>query len=412
MDKFIWAMAVFATILALVIGSGFTALEYVKEPPAAAFYAASAPTAQAAEIKPPVHPDGTESPVLPIDGSNPFPASKINIEDEQDKPDEKAADTVSIIGVGDIMLGSNYPVDYLPNTNILKNVESVLQDADITVGNLEGTLFDEGGTPKKCANPKICYAFRTPSSYGQYLADAGFDYLSLANNHSNDFGAQGITSTAANLEELNIKYSGIENRFETAILKKNGVRYGFVSFAPNTAAVKLNDYAKAQKLIRKTKQKADIVIVMFHGGAEGKQAEHLPFDTEMFYGENRGNVVEFARLAVDSGADVVFGQGPHVTRAIELYRDRFISYSGGNFATYGAINTSGISGIAPIFKIITDKQGKFISGTIIPITQAGDKTSKIDPEKTVIERIIYLNHSDFPNGNGLDVSPDGSITRR
>ena len=412
MDKFIWAMAVFAAILALVIGSGFTALEYVKEPPAAAFYAASAPTAQAAEINPPVHPDGTESPVLPIDGSNPFPASKINIEDEQDKPDEKAADTVSIIGVGDIMLGSNYPVDYLPNTNILKNVESVLQDADITVGNLEGTLFDEGGTPKKCANPKICYAFRTPSAYGQYLADAGFDYLSLANNHSNDFGAQGITATADNLEELNIKFSGIENRFETAILKKNGVKYGFVSFAPNTAAVKLNDYAKAQKLIRKTKQKADIVIVMFHGGAEGKQAEHLPFDTEIFYGENRGNVVEFARLAVDSGADVVFGQGPHVTRAIELYRDRFISYSGGNFATYGAINTSGISGIAPIFKIITDKQGKFISGTIIPITQAGDKTPKIDPEKTVIKRIIYLNHSDFPNGNGLDVSPDGSITRR
>ena len=412
MDKFIWAMAVFAAILALVIGSGFTALEYVKEPPAAAFYAASAPTAQTAEINPPAYPDGTESPVPPIDGSNPFPASKINIEDEQDKPDGKAADSVSIIGVGDIMLGSNYPVDYLPNTNILKNVESVLQDADITVGNLEGTLFDEGGTPKKCVNPKICYAFRTPSSYGQYLADAGFDYLSLANNHSNDFGAQGITATAGNLDELNIKYSGIENRFETAILKKDGVRYGFVSFAPNTAAVKLNDYAKAKKLIRKTKQKADIVIVMFHGGAEGKQAEHLPFDTEIFYGENRGNVVEFARLAVDSGADVVFGQGPHVTRAIELYRDRFISYSGGNFATYGAINTSGISGIAPIFKIITDKQGKFISGTIIPITQVGDKTPKIDPEKTVIKRIIYLNHSDFPNGNGLDVSPDGSITRR
>ncbi|MCC9395488.1 hypothetical protein LN384_24265, partial [Enterobacter hormaechei subsp. steigerwaltii] len=71
---------------------------------------------------------------------------------------------------------------------------------------------------------------------------------------------------------MNIKYSGIENRFETAILKKNGVRYGFVSFAPNLAAVKLNDYAKVKKLIAKTKQKAEIVIVMFHGGAEGKQA--------------------------------------------------------------------------------------------------------------------------------------------
>lgn len=344
--------------------------------------------------------------MLPIDGSNPAPVSNTGDADGQDTPDGKAADTVSIIGVGGIMLGSNYPVDYPPDTNILKHVESVLEDADITVGNLEGTLFDEGGTPKNVQTTKICYAFRTPSAYGQYLADAGFDYLSLANNHSNGFGAQGITATAGNLDELNIKYSGIENRFETAILKKNGVRYGFVSFAPNLAAVKLNDYAKFKKLIRKTKQKTDIVIVMFHGGAEGKQAEHLPFDTEIFYGENRGNVVEFARLAVDSGADVVFGQGAHVTRAVELYHDRFISYSGGNFATYG------ISGIAPIFKIITDKQGRFVSGNIIPITQVGDKIPKIDPEKTVIERIIYLNHSDFPNGNGLDVSPGGDITRR
>ncbi|HHR0576730.1 TPA: CapA family protein [Neisseria meningitidis] len=136
--------------------------------------------------------------MLPIDGSNPAPVSNTGDADGQDAPDEKTADTVSIIGVGDIMLGSNYPVDYLPDTNILKNVESALQDADITVGNLEGTLFDEGGTPKKCATPpKICYAFRTPSAYGQYLADAGFDYLSFANNHSNDFGAQGITATAA-----------------------------------------------------------------------------------------------------------------------------------------------------------------------------------------------------------------------
>ncbi|HIE2058124.1 TPA: hypothetical protein ACXIPL_000978 [Neisseria meningitidis] len=92
--------------------------------------------------------------MLPIDGSNPAPVSNTGDVDGQDAPDEKTADTVSIIGVGDIMLGSNYPVDYLPDTNILKNVESALQDADITVGNLEGTLFDEGGTPKKCANPQ------------------------------------------------------------------------------------------------------------------------------------------------------------------------------------------------------------------------------------------------------------------
>lgn len=386
MDKFIWAMAVFSAILALVIGSGFTALEYVKEPLPATPYAVSAP--QTAGVKPSAHPAGTESPVLPIDGSNSAPVSNTGNADGQDAPDRNAADTVSIIGVGDIMLGSNYPVDYLPDTNILKHVESVLQDADITVGNLEGTLFDEGGTPKKCANPKICYAFRTPSAYGQYLADAGFDYLSLANNHSNDFGAQGITATAGNLDELNIKYSGIENRFETAILKKNGVRYGFVSFAPNLAAVKLNDYAKVRKLIRKTKQKADIVIVMFHGGAEGKQAEHLPFDTEMFYGENRGNVVEFARLAVDSGADVVFGQGPHVTRAVELYRDRFISYSSGNFATYGAINTSGISGIAPFSKSSPTNRGGSFPATLSPSLKLATKFPKSTLKKPLLSGLF------------------------
>lgn len=396
MDKFIWAMAVFAAILALVIGGGFTALEYLKQSPYT--------------VKQEAQDKITENtPTSQVTGKT--TASKSG-KPPENAGTEKTSGSVSIIGVGDIMLGSNYPAAYLPDTNILKNIESILQDADITVGNLEGTLFDEGGTPKKCADPKICPLFRTPSSYGQYLADASFDYLNLANDHINDFGEQGITATAVNLEELNIKFSGIENKFETAILKKNGVKYGFVSFAASTATVKLNDYAKAKRLITQTKEKTDIVIVMFHVRTEDKQAEHLPFSTEISHGENRGNVVEFARLAVDSGADVVFGHVPRVTRAVELYKNRFISYGSGSLAAYTATDNEGIGGIAPIFKIITDKQGKFISGTIIPITQAGDKTPKIDPEKTVIERIIYLNRSDFPNGNGLDVSPDGSITRR
>ena len=71
----------------------------------------------------------------------------------------------------------------------------------------------------------------------------------------------------------------------------------------------------------------------------------------MFFGENRGNVFKVARMAVDAGADIIFGQGPHVTRGIELYKNRFISYSAGNFATYGKFNLKGKSGIAPIFKI-------------------------------------------------------------
>lgn len=323
---------------------------------------------------------------------------------------------ITVIGVGDIMLGSNYPSkNLLPKNdyNILTDTEKILQDADITIGNLEGTLFDEGGTPKSCSDPSVCFVFRTPSKYGQYLKKAGFDYLSIANNHSNDFGDEGIRETMKNLDELGIKYTGIKKLAETTIIEKDNLKYGFVSFAPLSKTVDLNDYEYAAELIKSLKSKVDIVIVMFHGGAEGNGKEHLTRKTEMFFGENRGNVFKFARMAVDAGADIIFGQGPHVTRAIELYKNKFISYSAGNFATYGKFNLKGSSGIAPIFKITLDSKGNFIEGEIIPVRQTrGVYGPFIDENKSAVKEIISLNKSDFPEGNGLSVSEDGKIQKK
>ena len=323
---------------------------------------------------------------------------------------------ITVIGVGDIMLGSNYPSkNLLPKNdyNILSDTEKILQDADITIGNLEGTLFDEGGTPKSCSDPSVCFVFRTPSKYGQYLKKAGFDYLSIANNHSNDFGDEGIRETMKNLDELGIKYTGIKKLAETTIIEKDNLKYGFVSFAPLSKTVDLNDYEYAAELIKSLKSKVDIVIVMFHGGAEGNGKEHLTRKTEMFFGENRGNVFKFARMAVDAGADIIFGQGPHVTRAIELYKNKFISYSAGNFATYGKFNLKGSSGIAPIFKITLDSKGNFIEGEIIPVRQTkGVYGPFIDENKSAVKEIISLNKSDFPEGNGLSISEDGKIQKK
>ncbi len=323
---------------------------------------------------------------------------------------------ITIIGVGDIMLGSNYPSkNLLPKNdyNILSDTEKILQDADITIGNLEGTLFDEGGIPKSCSDPSVCFVFRTPSKYGQYLKKAGFDYLSIANNHSNDFGDEGISKTMKNLDELGIKYTGIKKLAETTIIEKDNLKYGFVSFAPLSKTVDLNDYEYGSELIKSLKNEVDIVIVMFHGGAEGNGKEHLTRKTEMFFGENRGNVFKFARMAVDAGADIIFGQGPHVTRAIELYKNKFISYSAGNFATYGKFNLKGSSGIAPIFKITLDSKGNFIEGEIIPVRQTkGVYGPFIDENKSAVKEIISLNKSDFPEGNGLSVSEDGKIQKK
>ena len=332
---------------------------------------------------------------------------------KNDKPNEKTEFT--IIGVGDIMLGSNYPFEYLlpkNNANILENTQNILKNADITVGNLEGTLFDNDGTPKSCNNPNVCYVFRMPSRYGTYLKQAGFDYLSIANNHSNDFGEIGIKETIKNLDNLGIKYSGIKDISESTILEKDGKKFGFISFSPNSATLKLNDYNYAKKLISELKSKVDIVIVMFHGGAEGAGAEHITRKNEIFHGEDRGNVYEFAHFAIDNGADIIFGQGPHVTRAVELYKNKFISYSAGNFATFGKINISGSMGLAPIFKIKIDSNGNFISGEIIPIRQTYESLGPfIDSEKLAIKKIISLNKSDFPNGNGLSINEEGKINK-
>ena len=330
-----------------------------------------------------------------------------------DKHNKKTEFT--IIGVGDIMLGSNYPFEYLlpkNDANILQNTQNILKNADITVGNLEGTLFDNDGTPKSCNNSNLCYVFRMPSKYGKYLKEAGFDYLSIANNHSNDFGEIGIKETIKNLDNLGIKYSGIKDIAESTILEKDGKKFGFISFSPNSATVKLNDYNYAKKLISELKSKVDIVIVMFHGGAEGANAEHITKRHEIFHGEDRGNVYEFAHFAIDNGADIIFGQGPHVTRAVELYKNKFISYSGGNFATFGKINVSGSMGIAPIFRIKINNKGDFISGEIIPVRQTYKSLGPfIDSEKLAIKKIISLNKSDFPNGNGLSISEEGKITK-
>ena len=78
----------------------------------------------------------------------------------------KIVKNITITAVGDVMLGSNYPSpSLLPSgdSNILRNVSSILKDSDLTFGNLEGTLFDNGGSPKSCGNPSACYVFRMPS---------------------------------------------------------------------------------------------------------------------------------------------------------------------------------------------------------------------------------------------------------
>lgn len=322
-------------------------------------------------------------------------------------------DTISIIGVGDIMLGTDYPSEkYLPPSNncypLLENVKGILQDADITFGNLEGVLAGENGTPKKCNNPDQCYVFRMPLGYLDCLIDAGFDLLGVANNHVNDFGYEGRKHTAKVLKDANVTFAGFKNH-KYSIYEKDGVKYGFCAFAPHSGTVDLRDTKGAVKIVEMLDSITDIVIVSFHGGAEGKNHQHVTKEKEFFYGYDRGNIYEFSHAIIDAGADVVFGHGPHVTRAIELYKDRLICYSLGNFATYRRFNLSGPNGYAPIVKVFTDKNGKFLEGKVIPIYQNSLGHTRVDPQNRAITKLQSLTKDDFPESN-LIIKDNGRVT--
>jgi hypothetical protein len=224
-----------------------------------------------------------------------------------------------------------------------------------------------------------------------------------------DFGEAGRTTTMKALRERNIFYAGLLS-CPVSVFEKNGVRYGFCAFAPNDGTVSVTDIPAAQAIVRELNNNCDIVIVSFHAGAEGNTYQHVPRRTEIFLGENRGDVYAFAHSMIDAGADVLLGHGPHVTRAVEVYNGRFIAYSMGNFSTYSRINVAGVNGWAPVFRIYTDRHGSFMKAHITPTWQPqDDRCPRYDPEHNVIKKIRALTQEDFPE-TPIDISDEGWIT--
>ena len=317
---------------------------------------------------------------------------------------------ISIASVGDMMIGTDFPENHLPDddgVSFLADVTPYLSSADIAFGNLEGVLMDGGEPRKQCSNPNACYLFRSPTRYAGHYRNAGFDVLSLANNHARDFGEEGRTSSMEALTAVGIHHSGRDGEF--ASLEVNGMRVAVLAFAVTKNSNMLLDYKLSEERIAEHAQSHDIVIVSFHGGAEGRDVTHIPFAEEEYYGEPRGDVVRFARMAVDVGADLVIGHGPHVIRAMELYKERLIAYSLGNFATYYGISVEGIKGNAPILFTTLDDEGRFIEGQVVSTEQIRPAGPSIDPEQKALAQLRSLTQQDFKH-SGLAFSPEGKVT--
>jgi len=315
------------------------------------------------------------------------------------KADSTIKDTINIIAVGDMMLGSAFPNKTNLPPDDAKNSFAAVEDylkGDIVFGNLEGVLLNNGNSLKcKGLNPNSCYAFRMPERYAGIIKKAGFNVLSIANNHVGDFETRGRKNTARILDSLQINYAGqLDKPF--SIFEIDKVKYAFCAFAPNENTVSINKIDSAKALVSALKKQADIVLVSFHGGGEGANFEHVTRKTEIFYNENRGNVYAFAHAVIDAGADVVLGHGPHVTRAVEVYQNKFIAYSLGNFCTYGMFSLKGPNGFAPLLQLKINAKGDFLFADVVSVKQDKINRLTVDEANNAFKKMQLLTAADFP----------------
>lgn len=248
-------------------------------------------------------------------------------------PPEPEDQIVTMSAVGDIMLGRTVG-PRIGVVDLLANVRDELR-ADITVGNLECALA-EGGT----RNTKKMYTFRGPPRGAAFLAEAGFDVLSLANNHAMDYGADAFEETLALLDRAGIAHAGggkdERAAHAPAFFTARGQRFAFLSYVNvpgegkggfDTRSWEAHGsspgiaWAEAPRIaedVARAKESADHVVVLLHAGYEETLTVSVLQQT-------------LAHAAIDAGAMLVLGHHPHVLQKVERYRRGFIAYSLGNF---------------------------------------------------------------------------------
>jgi Bacterial capsule synthesis protein PGA_cap len=321
------------------------------------------------------------------------------------RPPAKRRPPITIAAVGDTMLGSTPELPPSPGT-YLSAVRSRLR-GDIVFGNLEGTLTD--ATTGKCSPKtlgKVCFEFRAPPAYAADLRSFGFTVMNNANNHSYDFGPAGQADTVAALHAAGIAQDGLPG--EITVVHAGGLRVAILGFAPYPDTASLLDLPAARALIERADGMADIVIVAIHAGAEGTDAQHVTGREETYVGEDRGNPEAFAHMAVDAGADLVLGSGPHVLRGMEIYRGRLIAYSLGNFAGYHNFGLDGVLADSAILHVRLAPDGAFRAGRIFSVRLVDAGMPEPDPAGAGAQLIGALSRDDL-GSRAVRVTAGGRI---
>ena len=316
----------------------------------------------------------------------------------------KPLNPITMTAVGDTMLGNTPTLPPDPNT-YLAGVESALK-APIVFGNLEGTLTNNSSDSKCGVGSTDCYAFRTPPSYAEVLRQAGFTVINSANNHSHDFGLQGVADTSAALKAAGIVQAGLQGQI--GIVTDGATKVAFCDFAPYADLNNLLDFSAAKALIAKAKTEANIVVVYMHAGAEGADADHVTGQEEYYVGEDRGNAEAFAKAAIDDGASLVIASGPHVLRGMEFYKGHLIAYSLGDFANYQDFSTSGDLALSGILRVTLNGNGSFSSAGFTSVYLSSVGQPSIDPAGNAAQFVNSLSTADFGSAAAI-IGSNGQI---
>jgi hypothetical protein len=344
--------------------------------------------------------------------------------------------------VGDINLGTATLPDGIPpddGRGLLDAARPALR-GDLVIGNFEGVLADTGTSEKyermraddarerepgarrrarrmrrhaaqdSAAARPGCYAFRTPTALAPRLVDAGFTHLNLANNHANDYGPAGRTSTEDVLDSLGLQRYGPLGRIAIDTVRHGDSLsvVGLIGFATYPYAYDLLDIPRSAAVVDSLRPLVDLLVVTFHGGSEGIRALHVPETAESLGREPRGDLRRWAHAVIDAGADVVVGHGPHVLRGMEFYRGRLIAYSLGNFITYRGFNLDGPLGVTGVLQLEFAPDRRLRRARLVPMVQPPRTGPAPDPEAAAVELVRRLSAEDFGEA-AVGLRDDGEI---
>ena len=343
------------------------------------------------------------------------------------KPASSSIDTgfVRFCAGGDVTLGTNLdttwakraarrlrkPVALYPSPDsLLRPLQPLFEGADVVLLNIEGAIGSGKLKKPKCGpRSTACFAFRMPDATAAALrrvAPKAQVVGNVANNHANDAGAPGLKRTRELLGAAGVHVTGADSE-PTLVRTANGDTIAILGFG-TSGFPDARDLESVRRFVSRASERYSRVVVTMHLGTEGQGADRTNDTTEYLLGADRGNPVAFGRAAVESGASLVVGHGPHVVRALEWVDGSLVAYSLGNLLTYGPFSLREPNNRGGILCASLDSRGNVRDVVLKPTVQRPPGLVRADSSRRSIALADSLSVIDFGE-DAAEFRMDGTV---